>query len=217
MSKTEWYRRTTWTDQDREEFNSRLKRSRGASNKAQYLCIQAQHLADAGQLTAAVELLDRYFAEYPEEQLCLPSAHGLKAECLDGLGQLDSALQEYRAAIQIERQARYVSTNVWLDFGWLVVKRQLSHHYEEVSNVLDEFREKTEEGLTFPAIEYRYFAIQAMLAKARGDWNEAQELARKALAEADKDDSGLRYHPRVGLVGKERAEFELSLKALAAM
>jgi hypothetical protein len=37
MPEVEWFRRTTWTDRDRDEFNARLSRSRGIGNKAQYL------------------------------------------------------------------------------------------------------------------------------------------------------------------------------------
>jgi hypothetical protein len=124
MSKTEWFRRDTWTDIDRDDFIARLKRARGAGNKAQYLRIQ-----------------------------------------------------------------------------------------EEVSHVLHEFRER--EVLTFPAIEYRYAAIQAMLADARGEKSRAREFAKQALAEAAKEHSGMRYHPTVGLVGTERKTFAARLRMLA--
>ena len=90
-------------------------------------------------------------------------------------------------------------------FGWLVVERQLTDYYDEVSQVLKEFRE--EGGLEFPTIEYRYAAIQAILADNRGEKVDARQFARKALAEAAKDRSGLRYHPTVGLVGSERNTF----------
>ena len=106
-----------------------------------------------------------------------------------------------------------VRTNAWLDFGWLVVEKQLTELYVEISRVLQEFRE--DGGVKFPAIEYRYVAIQALLADARGDKTQARELAGQALAEASKDHSGLRYHPTVGLVGTERSMFESRLRALA--
>ena len=67
MSKTDWFRRTAWSDADREDFNARLKRSRGEGNKAQYLRIQAVYLAEAGHHHNAIELLDRLFAEFPQK------------------------------------------------------------------------------------------------------------------------------------------------------
>jgi tetratricopeptide (TPR) repeat protein len=212
MSNTEWFRRTTWSDADREDFGARLKRSRGAGNKAQYLRIQAVHLADAGHHAAAIELLDRLLAEFPQ-RIELAQAHAQRAESLASLGQIDAAIQEYRGALQTERDFPNVRTNAWLDFAWLVVERQLADYYDEVSQVLKEFRE--EGGLKFPAIEYRYAAIQAILTDYRGDKVRAREFAQKALAEAAKDHSGLRYHPTVGLVGSERNTFANRLRTLA--
>jgi tetratricopeptide (TPR) repeat protein len=212
MSKTEWFRRTTWSDADREDFNARLKRSRGAGNKAQYLRIQAGHLAEAGHHAVAIELLDRLFAEFPQ-QIELAQAHAQKAASLEQLGQLQAAIQEYRAALEVQRDFPNVRTNAWLDFGWLVVERQLTDHFDEVSQVLQEFRE--DGGLKFPAIEYRYAAIQALLADARDEKARASEFAKQALAAAAKDHSGLRYHPTVGLVGSEQSAFANRLRRLA--
>ena len=221
MSKVEWFRRNTWTDADREEFNARLKRSRGVGKKAQYLRIQAFHLAEAGHHEGAIELLDRMFAECPERSE-LAQAHAQKADSLAKLGHTDGAIDEYRAALQAERDFPYLGTGprpkartqAWLDFGWFVVEKQLTDFYDEVSRVLQEFRE--EEGLKFPAVEYRYSGIQALLADARGERSMAREFAKQALSEAAKDHSGLRYHPMVGLVGSERNKFESRLRALAA-
>lgn len=212
MSKTEWFRRITWSDADREEFNARLKRSRGEGNRAQYLRIQAGHLAEAGHHAAAIELLDRLFAEFPE-RIQLAQAHAQKADSLAKLVRIEAAIEEYRAALQTERDFPNVRTNAWLDFGWLVAERQLTDYYDEVSRVLQEFRD--ERGVRFPAIEYRYAALQALLADHRGEGARAREFARRALAEAAKDHSGLMYHPTVGLVGSERNTFADRLRTLA--
>jgi tetratricopeptide (TPR) repeat protein len=212
MSNTEWFRRATWTDVDREEFNARLKRSRRAENKSQYLRIQALHLAEAGHHDGAIELLDRLFAEFPDS-IDVAQAHAQKADSLAKMEQTGAAIQEYRAALQAERDFPNVRTNAWLDFGWLVVEEQLTDLYDEVSQVLQEFRD--ERGLQFPAIEYRYAAIQSLLADARGEKAQAREFAKQALAEAAKEHSGLRYHLTVGLVGSERHQFENRLRTLA--
>lgn len=212
MSKTDWFRRTTWSDADREDFNARLRRSRGEGSKAQYLRIQACHLAEAGHHANAVELLDRLFAEFPQK-IELAQAHAQKANSLATLGQIEAAIQEYRAALQTERDFPNVRTNAWLDFGEFAVERQLTDLYSEVSQVLQEFRE--EGGLKFPAMEYQYAAIQAFLADVRGENTASRDFARKALAESAKGHSGLRYHPTVGLVGSQRNKFVNRLKALA--
>ncbi|MBM4069059.1 MAG: hypothetical protein FJ271_08965 [Planctomycetes bacterium] len=212
MSKPEWFRRSTWSDTDREEFCDRLKRSRGAGSKAQYLRIQAGHLAEAGDHAGAIELLDRMLTEFPEK-FQLAMAHAQKAESLAKLSRIEAAIEVYRAALQAEREFPTVRTNAWLDFAQLVVEGQMHALYSEASQILQEFRE--EGDLKLPALEYRYAAIQASLADARGDKACAAEFARQALVEADKDHSGLRYHPTVGLVGSERDKFESRLRALA--
>jgi tetratricopeptide (TPR) repeat protein len=212
MSQTEWFRRATWTDADREDFNARLKRSRGASSKAQYLRIQALHLAEADHREGAIELLDRLLAEFPDS-IDIAQAHAQKAESLAKLGQTEAAIEEYRAALQRERDFPNVQTNAWLDFGWFVVEKRLTHLYDGITKVLEEFRDDDE--LSFPAIEYRYAAIQALIADARGEKSQARKFAETALAEAAKCHSGLRSHPTVGLVGSERKTFEKRLRALA--
>ena len=212
MSKTEWYRRTTWSDADREDFNAHLKRSRGAGNKSQYLRIQAAHLAEAGHHAAAIELLERLFAESPQ-RIEFAQAHTQMADSLAKLEKIEPAIREYRLALQIERDFPNVRTNAWLYFGWFVVERQLTGLYDEVLRVLQEFR--GDGGFEFLAVEYRYAVIQALLADDRGEKARAREFAQKALAEAVKGHSGLRYHPMVGLVGPERNTFESRLMALA--
>lgn len=213
MSIPEWFRRVTWTDADRQDFNARLKRSRGSGNKAQYLRIQAYHLAQVGHHEGAIELLDRLLAEFPE-RMQIAMAHAQKADSLAKLGYTEAAIREYREALQAERDFPKVRTHAWLEFGSLVVEQRLTHLYDEVSQVLREF-EKTG-SLGFPALEFRYCAIQSLLAEARGDTAKACRFAQAALAEAAKEHSGFRYHPTVGLVGSERDRFESRLRALAS-
>jgi tetratricopeptide (TPR) repeat protein len=212
LTMTEWFRRTTWSDADREDFNVRLKRSRGAGNKSQYLRLQAFHLGQAGHHAGAIELLDRLFVEFPDK-IQLAQAHAQKADSLAKLGHIEAAIGEYRASLQAERDYPNVCTNAWLDFGWFVLEMQLTPLYDEVARVLEEFRKK--DGIKFPAIEYRYTAILALLADERGEKEQAREFAKQALAEAAKEHSGLRYHPTVGLVGSESNGFLNQLMILA--
>jgi len=212
MNRQEWFRRTTWTDSDHADFNARLKRSRGASNKAQYLRIQAFHLAEAGHHTAAVELLDRLFTECPE-RVQLADAHLQKAAALAVLGQVDAAIDEFRRALQSERDFPNVRTNAWLDFGIFIVERELSDYFDEALLILEEFRDDS--GVSFPSITHCYCVIRALIADARGDATMARDYARQALAEALKAHSGLSHHPRVGLVGTKSKRFERKLRALA--
>ncbi len=212
MSREDWYRRSTWTDRDREEFNDRLRRSRGAGNKAQYLRIQAGYLAEAGLPAEAIELLDRMFSEFPE-RIQLGEAHLQKAECLGKLGQIAQAIQEFRSALQAQRDIPNVQSKAWVIFPWFVVEYQLTELYDEATAVLEEFRDDS--WPAFPDIRYRYCVVHSLVAEAYGDLPTAREYAIQALAEAAKDNSGLRYHPTIGLVGSLGNRFEKKLRSLA--
>lgn len=213
MIRPEWFRRSTWTEQDRAEFNARLNRSRGASSKAQYLRIQAVHLAEAGHHLAAIELLDRLLAEFPEK-LELASTHQQKGESLAHIGQIMPAICEYRAALQMEREYPNVRTGAWLAFGWLVVQHNLQDLYEEVSLVFQEFIDRSR--LTFPMEAYRYYAVESIIADSRGNRTSAKAFATQALTEARRTNSGFRYHAKLGLVGSQPSWMEQKLRAIAA-
>jgi tetratricopeptide (TPR) repeat protein len=213
MSTPEWFRRATLTDLDRQDFNARLLRSRGAGKRAQFLCIQAIHLAEAGLHAACIELLDRLPAEYPDKTE-LASAHLQRAESLASLGQTGPAIDEFRAAFQAERDSPCVHTNAWLDFAWFAVERGLTDLYDEVLAAIKEFRD--EAGLTFPSIEYRYWAAQAVIAQTRNNHSAAHTFATSALAAASRDHSGLKYLAKVGLVTSQPQWMEMKLRAIVA-
>jgi tetratricopeptide (TPR) repeat protein len=205
MSSDDWFRRSTWTEADREDFNARLKRSRGSGNKAQYLRIQALHLAQAGQHEGAIELLIRMIADFPE-QMQLAQVHAQKADSLAKSGHIDAAIVEYREALQTERDFPNVRTLAWLDFGWLVVEKQLIDFYGEALQVLQEFRD--EQSLKFPDIEYRYSVIQSLLADARGEKALSREFAKQALTEGAKVHSGCVIIQRSGLLALNAARLK---------
>jgi tetratricopeptide (TPR) repeat protein len=212
MKNVEWFSRTTWSDADRQEFDARLRRSRGDGSKAQYLRIQAVHLAEAGLHVPAVELLDRMLSDFPDT-LQLAQAHSQKANSLAKLGKIEQAIHEFRTALQAQRDFPNFRTNAWLNFGWFVLENNLTDLFAEISNVMQEFWD--ESGMEFPLSAYRYLVIQSLLADDRGDTLGATEFARRALSEAQKDHSGFRRHPNVGLVGIERNTFASRLEALA--
>jgi hypothetical protein len=80
MAKAEWFRRSTWTKQDQDEFYARLGRSKTLYNKSQYVRIQASHLQRAGLVRESLELLARIIHEFLapfREQAFLAGFHGV--------------------------------------------------------------------------------------------------------------------------------------------
>ena len=209
----EWFRRSTWTPRDREEFDARLARSRGNDRKAQYLRVQAYHLHSTGEarlLPAALELLDRLIGEFPEPfQLGL--AHSLRAEVLIDLGRPDAALASYEAALAARRAFPQVSDDAYLGYVELILGLKRLPQYAAAQNVLDQFPVGP-----FPIQVFRDAAARALLAAARGDVSAARNWARTALEAADRSESPFRYHRRLGVVTGADPLVVQQLKTLAA-
>jgi tetratricopeptide (TPR) repeat protein len=211
----DWYRKTTWGEADQVDFFARLKRSRTAYNKAQYLRIQANYLEGVGSnemLKASLELLDKMFAEFPE-QTQLASAYTQKASCLAKLGDIDGAIVNYQRALQTEREFPRAKTYAFIDFGKLVAENKLAQFYDDALTVLE--AELNSRGIQFPSDTFNAFGIRSLIAAQRGQIQKAKEFAKAALEAAAKIDSGFRYHPTVGLVRDKEAPFYKSVQAIA--
>ena len=198
MRKPEWYRRTTWTSDDKTDFEAHLKRSRTSFHKAQYLRIQAVHLQQVGTdslLHAAMELLDRMIRDYPEASQ-LSSAWQQRGQCSVDLGRHHDAIDAFRAALQVQRQAPGWRNEAHLDLGELIVQLRQRELYPEAIQALAEFGG----GEVFPVSVYRHAVTRALIADAMGETATARGYAQQALAAAAKDESPFRYHRKLGLV-----------------
>jgi tetratricopeptide (TPR) repeat protein len=199
---TDWYRREQWTSQDREEFFTRLRRSR--ASKAQYIRVQVATFLEAPnaeRIKGALELAQIALRDYPEKtELAL--LHAMKGDCHVWLGEIDEAIASYRQSFQQQRIFPNVISNAHASFGQAVAENRRHNEYDEALKVLDEF------GGThlFPIQVFTDAAVRAMIYADRGDRVRAIEYARRAVATSEKRDSGLRYHKNLGLVGKKDAE-----------
>ena len=75
-------------------------------NRPQYLRIQAQTLYrtnDAKLLKVALDLLQKYFEEYPDNKIERSSAYKLMGDIYSILGKYDLALENYKNAIDFEK------------------------------------------------------------------------------------------------------------------
>jgi tetratricopeptide (TPR) repeat protein len=196
MSADDWFRRTTWNDAARENFNVRLKRAR-KYNRPQYLRIQAWHLADAGNHYAALELLDQ-FMQIDDGSIDLAQAQLQRAESFLALGNEQDAVRAFHACLDAERNRPNVQTEAWLLFPWYVVETENKQLYPKAHEVLDEFFDIRSKS--FPVSGYRYHCVKALLLAHDGDVKQAKAHATRALAAADAKHSGYSYHAKLGLV-----------------
>lgn len=197
---TDWFRRHTWTEVDQTEFFARLGRSRTPFHKAQYAQIQAYELHRAGgprYAHEALKLLDMIIELWMEDAK-RATVHYQRAQCLRDLERDAEAIEAYREAFSEQRRTPSYLTNAHVDYAWWVAVSGKREFFDEALSVLDEF--SRDGGITFPASTYLEEGARALIAHTRGNRELAAIHARRALGAAGRTDSGLRYHPTVGLV-----------------
>jgi len=212
---TDWFRKTTWSEADQADFFARLKRSRTVENKAQYLRIQASYLENVGSpefLKAAILLLDKMFTEFRSE-FELASAYQQKASCLAKLGDIDGAINNYQRTLETEREIPRVKTYAFMEFGKLVAEKKLTRLYDEALIALE--TEMNSRGILFPSDTFNAFGIRSLITAERDQIQKAKDFAKVALEAAAKINSGLRYHPTIGLVRDKETPFYKSILAIA--
>jgi tetratricopeptide (TPR) repeat protein len=213
MGQHDWYRKKSWGSRARKAFFERLNRSRSLSNKAQYVQIQALYLQQTGKeelVRASLELLDLLLEKWPDESI-LASAHLQRAECLEKLGDREGAIAAYRECVKAERENPGVIVGAGPEFGWFAVSRGLTEYYEEIAYAM----EGSEENLLFPAEQFKFFAIIAIILDHVKPCEDSRRFAQRALDTARAKESGLRYHKKVGLVKNPDKEVLLKLKKIA--
>jgi len=209
----DWYRKTTWTNDDAEDFFAHLERSRADTNRAQYLKIQARTLKEAGDVQAALDLLDIAIEKFPNRETA--QIRLLRAECLWALGLHDEALDAYRSAFQAQREQRNIHCNVALSFA---------EAFHDVDNglyrveLLDLLREEVAELGAFPfqLLEFRYSLTFARLLAGVGEMRRAAKWAERALAAKRAETSALPHHSALAVANAVEEQTEIWLRQIAA-
>ena len=206
MAHDDWFRNAEWNSDIEVAFFAKLKRAR---DKSQYLRVQACTLA-ATHPRIALRLLDQYFAL--GDNFDAAQAHVDRATAFLSLGQVEDALASYEAALSVEARKPNYQTQASLDLPFVIACQGIVARYEQALDLLDRHQPK----LSFPVEYFRWHTSRALISGAVGVTAEAKAQARLALAAAEKDHSGFRYHPSVGLVGDSYQQIRQRLASLAA-
>jgi tetratricopeptide (TPR) repeat protein len=201
----DWFRNAEWNSDIEAAFFAKLKRAR---DKSQYLRVQACTLASTHP-RIALRLLDQYFAL--GDNFDAAQAHVDRATAFLSLGQVEDALASYEAALSVEAKKPNYQTQASLDLPFVIACQGIVARYEQALDLLDRHQPK----LSFPVEYFRWHTSRALISGAVGVTAEAKAQARLALAAAEKDHSGFRYHPSVGLVGESYQQIRQRLASLA--
>ncbi len=204
MAIDEWFRNTTWNEDIALQFEAKLRRAR---RKEQHLRIQACMLTSSHP-QIALALLDRYF-EMPDD-FDHAQAHVDRATAHLSEGHIEQAIASYEAALHRETQFPRLLTQAYIDLPYLIAMHNLENYYERAIEIL----ETSQERLMFAVDHFKWNATQAFIAHARNNTSSAKIYAKAALSAADRDSSGFRYHPRVGLVQSSYEDVQSSLRTM---
>lgn len=204
MSADNWFRNTEWSEAIASQFEAKLRRAR---RKEQYLRIQACMLAPSRPDVAHV-LLDRYFEM--QDDFDHAQAHVDRATAYLSEGKIEEAIASYEAAIEREAEFPNLRTQAYVELPYLVAVHGLVNHYARAVEILDTHQDR----LMFAVDHFKWNAAQAIIAHARGSTTSAKSYAEAALSAAERDNSGFRYHPTVGLVQGSYSEIQALLRRL---
>ena len=214
MTRDDWCRRTSWSEQDAREFHERNRRSRGDDSKAQYLQIQAEALLGTEKqelLESALELAELAINQYPGT-VTYARALDCAGRCCERLGRADEAIKYFLQALERESEFPGVGTNACFHLGRVVVNEAREDVFDTVRGALDDFG-----APVFPWHAYMMSGVKARILAQRGALEEAALLARAALKAASVSDSGLGWgRESVGLVSDTDSQFHKELLKLAA-
>ena len=195
MSKDNWYRNTDWNDDIETQFLQRLKRSRGEYNKAQYARIQASYLSKEFP-KISLKLIDMIITEWPSESH-LADTYFLKAKCYIQLSYSEKEIIEnFKKSLEQQKIYPNSQNDAYLEYPIFVISNNLKEFYIDAKSVLNENEDKT----MFSVDRYKHYLCLAIITDSNGESELARDYADLALKECEKTESGLRYHPTVGLV-----------------
>ncbi len=214
MGNIEWYRKTSWTENDRADFFIHLNRCR-KENRAQYLRIQAYHLSETNQsreISAAYDLVN---LALKEEKFKFEHA-GLfefKADCLNKLGHIREAEECFNLAIQELKKNSQYDLITPFSFGLFVIQHKIKRLYRKAILVIEEFI-NLETTLIIPSTIYFYYGIKAIIYYRTVRRKKGKEFAKIAIEASKLSYSGLPRHPDIGLVTEKEDFFYTELLSI---
>jgi hypothetical protein len=167
VAREDWYRCTSWTEGHRERFEQRLARAR-PENRAQYLRIQGVYLHqsdDPDIRASAIRLFERVVSEHPDALSQVAGAHIQLARHFEAKGEIDSAVEHYRATLAAE-SGGHMHHGVELDFAELIIEQELAELYDVADVLLDAAADGSPN--LFEGSRSRYLNAREQLAINRG-------------------------------------------------
>ena len=184
MASDDWYRNNDWNEAIETEFEARLKRSRGAYNKAQYLRIQASYLldnSDKNNQLVGLRLMNKLVADFPAEEFTLVFGQEQLGDYYFKTGDLDTAEHFYRIVTEhykTKNSRRGTSAMADLKLSETILNSNQTNKFEEAYKIC---KEHPVDELTFNSDKFYYAELMAQLCDKMNKTDEAKSFAKTAL------------------------------------
>ena len=203
MTTHEWYRNTIWNSNIENDFEARLKRSRGAFSKAQYLRIQASYLLNSSETKTqlvGIKQMERLIKDFPDEEFSTILGHEQLGDYYFNLAEYEKA--EYHFGIVVERYRTKktrsgTSAKADLKLADIFLTANMNDRFEEAYQICKEFPIN---DLTFNNDKFYYFELMAHICDKLGKKNEAKDYAKTAIEISRIIKPQFYRHKTIGLV-----------------
>lgn len=178
---TDWYRGTTWTPEDAEQFELRLGRAR-PHNRAQYLRIQVVHLEREGLRAPARELWRRALDHGEPGSERWPAMERLAGSLHEDDPEEGERL--LRALLAENPPLQGTSHLAHVELADLLAQRGTRAALREARSLL---RASESMGSSVPIQDFRRELVRARVHHAGGQRRRAAQAARSALAASGRE------------------------------
>ena len=209
MSKEDWYRNTEWNDQIESEFKARLKRSRGNSNKAQYLRIQASYLLDSSKTEnqkKGIQLMERVINDYPEETFSTIRGHEQLGDYYLKNGNYKEAERHFRIVTDhYHTNTRSGTTGLAdLKLSETILLSDQEANLQEAYELSTSKFDETGGHLLMNDQKFYYATLMANLCLRMGKIKESSEYANSALQLSTITEPQFNRHKSIGIINADQ-------------
>ena len=203
MAAEDWYRNKNWNNEIETEFESQLKRSRGAFNKAQYLRIQASYLLaspDSKIQRVGLRLMQRLIKDFPNEELSTTFGHEQLGDYFLKNNDFRMAEKHFRVVTDLYRNKNSRSgttTMADLKLAETILSENNPDKINEAYNLCKDF--PTSE-LSFNNEIFYYADLFARVCDKINRKDEAKHYAKRAIEISKITEPQLSRHKTIGLV-----------------
>ena len=203
MANDDWYRNKNWDNELEANFEARLKRSRGAFTKAQYLRIQASYLLDSLDKKiqlAGVNLMERLFKDYPTEEFSVIFGQEQLGDFYFEKNKYEEAEHFFRVVThyyQDKKTRGGTSALADLKLAETILRSNQTDKFNEAYQFVIDYPISE---LTFNDSKFYYAELRTQLCDAMNKKAEAKEFAKTAIELSKITKPQFTRHKTVGLV-----------------